>query len=86
MTALDVVDLPVSDLLAMTEPYNPRKIDDHRLLCGDSTSVDDVARLLPDEMPQVGVTDPPYGVRHDPAWRKEAAEKAQLADGARRVR
>jgi DNA modification methylase len=47
---------------------------DHRLLCGDSTSADDVARALDGAEPFIMVTDPPYGVEYDPAWRNEALE------------
>jgi hypothetical protein len=43
----------------------------HRLLCGDATSEDDVVRLLGDVRPHLMVTDPPYGVEYDPAWRNE---------------
>lgn len=43
----------------------------HRLLCGDSTSEDDVRRLLDGEKPFLMVTDPPYGVNYDPEWRHE---------------
>lgn len=43
----------------------------HRLLCGDATSEADVARLLGDLRPHLMVTDPPYGVNYDPAWRNE---------------
>jgi DNA modification methylase len=41
----------------------------HRLLCGDATSAADVARLLGAAVPPLMVTDPPYGVNYDPAWR-----------------
>ena len=41
----------------------------HRLLCGDSTSADDVKTVLGSVRPHLMVTDPPYGVDYDPAWR-----------------
>ncbi|HXG70578.1 MAG TPA: DNA methyltransferase [Gemmatimonadaceae bacterium] len=44
----------------------------HRLLCGDSTSADDVTRVLAGARPRLMVTDPPYGVGYDPAWRIRA--------------
>lgn len=42
----------------------------HRLLCGDSTNDEDVKRLLSLGRPLVMVTDPPYSVSYDPAWRE----------------
>lgn len=47
----------------------------HRLLCGDSTKREDVERCLDGAKPGLMVTDPPYGINYDPAWRKRAAEK-----------
>jgi len=38
----------------------------HRVLCGDSTGTDDVARLLEDRKPSLMVTDPPYGLNWTP--------------------
>jgi len=44
----------------------------HRLLCGDATVASDVERVLAGSKPLLMVTDPPYGVEYDPAWRKRA--------------
>ena len=44
----------------------------HRVLCADSTSPEDVARLLGDRKPILMVTDPPYGIELDSEWRDRA--------------
>lgn len=41
------------------------QIGKHRLLCGDSTSADDVAQLMGGEKANAVVTDPPYGVEYE---------------------
>jgi hypothetical protein len=38
-------------------------LGDHRILCGDATSSEVVARLLGEREPRLMVTDPPYGKR-----------------------
>lgn len=47
----------------------------HRLICGDSTTRSDVQLVLGDVRPHLMVTDPPYGVEYDPAWRTQAGVK-----------
>lgn len=47
-------------------------LGDHRVLCGDATVPANMERLLAGEHPFLMVTDPPYGVSYEPAWRNEA--------------
>ena len=57
----------------VAEPGDLWVLDGHRLLCGDSTMATDVERVLGGVAPHLMVTDPPYGVSYDPAWRNRAA-------------
>jgi DNA modification methylase len=49
-------------------------LGNHRLICGDSTVPEDVGRVLGGVKPHLMVTDPPYGVEYDPAWRNDAEQ------------
>jgi hypothetical protein len=65
----DVPDLPSDPIARAGDVWI---LGPHRLLCGDSTSPEDTEKLLAGVKPHLMVTDPPYGVNYDPAWRKRA--------------
>ena len=50
----------------------------HRLMCGDSTSIDAVNALLEGRKAQMVHTDPPYGVEYQSNKRTKSAKFAQL--------
>jgi DNA modification methylase len=56
-------------------------LGDHRLLCGDATNEDDVARVIGSHTPVIMITDPPYGVAYDPMWRVRAGGGGRHAAG-----
>ena len=56
-------------------------LGNHRLLCGDATVATDVERVLGSVKPLLMVTDPPYGVDYDPAWRNKAGAAATRRTG-----
>ena len=53
----------------------------HRVLCGDATEASAVHRLLGTAMPELMITDPPYGVNYDPNWREQAGLGVQRQTG-----
>ena len=78
---LDVVDVveELTDIeedsdFDVTPPKEPKskpgdlyQLGNHRLLCGDSTSLDDVAKLMGGEQADMLLTDPPYNVAYEGA-------------------
>src|ERR1035437_2514888 len=61
---------------AKTKRGDIYKLGNHRLMCGDSTMIDDVERLMCGEKADMVFTDPPYGVSYegghaDPGIRRE---------------
>jgi len=51
------------------------EIGQHRLLCGDSTDSDAVARLMNGEKADMVFTDPPYGISYKSNWASKERER-----------
>jgi len=65
---IEILD-PQEDDFDTTPPVEPKstlgeiyKLGDHRLMCGDSTKIEDVEKLMDGEKADMVFTDPPYGV------------------------
>lgn len=76
----DPDDVPPAPEIPVSRPGDLWRLGDHLLICGDCTDKATVERVLAGAKPHLMVTDQPYGVDYDPAWRGEA-----LKDGAHRA-
>ena len=76
----EVPEIP-EETETITKPGDLWILGDHRLLCGDSTKAEDVARLMDGAVAEVMVTDPPYGVEYDADWRNQALTASKRAVG-----
>ncbi len=74
-------EIPETPEDPVTRPGDLWILDNHRLLCGDATVLTDAERLLGTVKPLLMVTDPPYGVDYDPAWRNKAGAAATKRTG-----
>lgn len=54
--------VPEAPKVAVTQPGDVITLGRHRLMCGDSTKADDVARLMDGQKAALVLTDPPYGL------------------------
>jgi DNA modification methylase len=67
----------------ITEPGDLWTLGNHRLLCGDSTSIDAVEQLMWGETADLVVTDPPYNVAYEGKTKDALTiENDRLDDGA----
>lgn len=62
-------DIPPVPKEAITKPGDLWILGDHRILCGDSTKEEDVARLMDGQLASLFATDPPYCVDYTGADR-----------------
>ena len=68
-------DVPEPPADPITKPGDLWLLGQHRLLCGDSTKKQDVARLMNGEKADMVFTDPPYGMNLDTDYTKMAKTK-----------
>jgi DNA modification methylase len=68
----DENDVPELSETAVTRVADIWCLGPHRVACGDSTDAAVVKALFGAVQPHLMVTDPPYGVDYDPAWRHRA--------------
>lgn len=73
----DPDDVPETPAEPVTQPGDVYVLGRHRLVCGDSTKADDVARALDGARPHLMVTDPPYGVEYDADWRNHTGDETR---------
>lgn len=62
---LDLGDENPEEETGNVEPGQVWKLGNHRLMCGDSTNLSDMAKLVGDEVIDLYVTDPPYNVAYE---------------------
>jgi site-specific DNA-methyltransferase (adenine-specific) len=60
----DPDDVPEPPAEPITKPGDIWILGDHRLMCGDSTKKEDVARLMNGQLADMVFTDPPYNVSY----------------------
>jgi DNA modification methylase len=77
----DEDDIPETPEHPVTRRGDLWVLGPHRLLCGDATVETDVERLQGGVKPHLMVSDPPYGVDYDPAWRNKLGVAATRRTG-----
>lgn len=65
----DPDDAPEAPAVPVSRLGDLWRLGEHWLICGDCTDKATVEKVLGGARPLLMVTDPPYGVEYDPAWR-----------------
>lgn len=65
----------------ITRPGDVWHLGDHRLVCGDSTNADDVAKLMRGEKADLWLTDPPYNVAYQGGTEEKLTIQNDNMDG-----
>jgi DNA modification methylase len=76
----DPDDVPEVPEEPVTKPGDLWILGNHRLLCGDSTDVLAVERLMDGQKADMVFTDPPYGIEYQSNWRPKAEKFDVLAN------
>jgi DNA modification methylase len=71
----DPDDIPSLPLIAATEPGDIWLLGKHRLMCGDSTDPEQIARLMKGERAICSITDPPYSVNYEESHKHRGGNK-----------
>jgi site-specific DNA-methyltransferase (adenine-specific) len=72
---LDPDDAPPTPAVPTARPGDLWELGEHRVLCGDATKAEDLARLMGGERADLLWTDPPYGVSYE----GKTAERLRIA-------
>ena len=76
----DEDDVPEAPPEPVTKPGDIWVLGKHRLMCGDSTSVDAVDKLMAGQKADMVFTDPPYGIEYQSNWRPKSEKFDVLAN------
>jgi hypothetical protein len=79
----DEDEAPPVKAFALTEPGDFWTLGHHRLLCGDSTSVDMVEHLMHGQKTDMVFTDPPYNVDYEGYTEERLTIQGDRMDGTR---
>jgi len=76
----DPDEIPEPPAQPVSQPGDVWLLGKHRIMCGDSTDADSVARLMNGEKADLCLTDPPYGVEYQSNYRTKSKKFDVLAN------